>query len=63
MSHSDKARVLLLMPRQLLDATDEVAEILQISRLGYIRQSIAKNIASFHRNEKQSFSLPRDYAG
>ena len=62
MPHSDKAKILLLLPHQLVDAADEVAEILQISRLGFIRQSIAKNIVSFHRDERQSFCVPKDYA-
>jgi len=63
MSASDKAKVLVIMPRQLLDATDEAAEIMQISRLGFIRQSIAKNIASFHRDEKPWFYVPKDCSG
>ena len=57
MPHSDKAKILLLLPHQLVDAADEVAEILQISRLGFIRQSIAKNVTAFHRDDKHSFDL------
>ena len=59
MSPTDKAKILLLLPHQLVDAADEVAEILQISRLGFIRQSIAKNIASFHRNDKKWFDISK----
>jgi len=59
MPHSDKAKVLLIMPRQLLDAPDEAAEIMQISRLGFIRQSIAKNVASFHRDDKPWFDISK----
>jgi len=63
MPHSDKAKVLLIMPRSLLDAADEAAEIMQISRLGFIRQSIAKNVASFHRDDKPWFCVPKDCSG
>ena len=47
-----KRRLLLILPEQLLELTDEAAEVLQISRLGFIRQAIALRLASFHRNEK-----------
>jgi len=63
MPHSDKAKVLLILPRSLLDAADAAAEIMQISRLGFIRQSIIKNIASFHRNDKQCFDLSKNDIG
>lgn len=63
MSYDEQRKVLLILPSQLLELADEAAETLQISRAGFIRQSIAKNIASFHRNEKQSFCVSKDYAG
>jgi len=63
MPHSDKAKILLILPRSLLDAADEAAEIMQISRLGFIRQSIAKNVASFHRDDKPWFDLSKNDIG
>jgi hypothetical protein len=62
MSYEEQRRVLLILPSQLLELADEAAETLQISRLGFIRQSIAKNVASFHRNDKELFCVPKDYA-
>jgi hypothetical protein len=50
-----KKRILLLLPEELLELTDEAAKVLQVSRLGFIRQAIALRLASFHRNEKQTF--------
>ena len=63
MSYEEQRKVLLIIPSQLLELADEAAETLQISRLGFIRQSIVKNIAAFHRNEKQWFCLPKDHIG
>ena len=60
MQYTEKARILLIMPRELLDAADEVAKKLQISRLGFIRQCIAKNIACFHRNDRKWFDFSTD---
>jgi hypothetical protein len=62
MSYEEQRKVLLIIPSQLLELADEAAETLQISRAGFLRQCIAKNIASFHRNEKQSFCVPKDCA-
>ena len=47
-----KKRILLILPEQLLRQTDQAAKILQITRLGFIRQAIALRLASFYRNEK-----------
>lgn len=63
MGQDEQRKVLLILPRELLDATDEAAEILQISRLGFIRQAIARNLVYFHRNDKQQFCLPNDCSG
>jgi len=63
MSHDDQRKVLLILPRDLLEAADEAAETLQISRSGFLRQSIAKNIAAFHRDEKERFYVPGDCSG
>ena len=49
-----KKRVLLILPEELLELTDEAAEALQITRLGFIRQAIALRLASFHRKDKQA---------
>jgi hypothetical protein len=48
-----KKRILLILPEQLLELTDEAAELLQVTRLGFIRQAIALRLASFQRDEKQ----------
>lgn len=59
MRRSDKTRLLLIMPRELLDAADEIAEKLMVSRLAFIRQCIAKNIASFHRDDSKWFDFSK----
>ena len=59
MSYEEQRKVLLILPSQLVELADEAAAILQISRAGFLRQSIAKNIASFHRDERQSFCVPK----
>lgn len=62
MSYDEQRKVLLILPSQLVELADEAAEVLQISRAGFLRQSIAKNIASFNRDERQSFCIPKDCA-
>ena len=62
MSYEEQRKVVLILPSQLVELADEAAAILQISRAGFLRQSIAKNIAAFHRDERQSFCVPKDYA-
>ncbi len=62
MIYDEQRKVLLILPSQLLDLADEAAETLQISRAGFIRQAIAKNVTAFHRNDKELFCVPKDYA-
>ena len=38
---------------QLLELTDDAAKALQISRLGFIRQAIARHLALFHQRDDQ----------
>ena len=52
MAKSTKKRIVLTLPANLLDLTDEVATTLQISRLGLIRQAIALRLAAFDREER-----------
>lgn len=61
MSYDEQRRVLLILPGRLVELAEEAAEVLQISRAGFFRQSIAKNVAAFNRTERQSFCVPKDY--
>jgi hypothetical protein len=63
MKYDEQRKILLILPSQLVELADEAAETLQISRAGFLRQSIARNVARFHRDERQSFCVPKDYSG
>jgi len=60
MIHDEQRRILLILPSQLLEQADEAAENLMISRAGFIRQAIAKNVTAFHRNDKELVCVPKD---
>ena len=51
MKNCKKERILLVLPEQLLELTDAAAKTLQISRLGFIRQAIARHLALFHQHD------------
>ena len=57
MGTPNSKRVLLILPKQLLALTDEAAELLQISRLGFIRQAIALRLASFRPSDKDAMKV------
>ena len=52
MPTSTKKRVLLPLSDNLLILMDEAARTLQMSRVAFIRQSIAMRLASYNRVEK-----------
>jgi hypothetical protein len=48
--------VLLSLAEPLLDAADEAANLLQMSRLAYIRLSLIRNLAYFEQHERAQFT-------
>ena len=52
MGDREKRKVLLILPVELLKEADEAAQSLHISRLGFIRQAIARSVAIVRLNDK-----------
>ncbi len=47
-----KADILIRIPMEMLTAMDDAAVDLHISRVGFIRQAISRNLAHFLQHEK-----------
>lgn len=52
MSVTHNRRILLIMPEQLVELTDEVARVLNTTRLAIIRNAIVGHVIRFHRDRR-----------
>ena len=58
-----KADILIRVPLEMLTAMDDAAAALHISRVGFVRQAITRNLAHFLQHEKpliEQIYRPRD---
>jgi uncharacterized protein (DUF1778 family) len=49
---NQKANILIRVPLEMLSAMDKAADALHISRVGFIRQAISRNLVHFLEHEK-----------
>ena len=47
-----KADILIRIPLEMLTALDDAAAALHISRVGFVRQAISRNLVHFLQHEK-----------
>ena len=47
-----KADILIRIPLEMLAAMDDAANALHVSRVGFVRQAISRNLAHFLQHEK-----------
>ena len=47
-----KADILIRIPLEMLSAMDDAATALHISRVGFVRQAISRNLVYFFEHEK-----------